>query len=221
MSSLVFFFIEEHPDNDTETHYISGVKVSLVHDQISKIGGKFCQLYAHEKIQNNSNNSEVIRKDLILIMSLINSFFQKDQMYFSQSELSVLAVLLGHISKNYTTLLVLQKTLDQQIFIFDQLTTLISISPCQGELIFLLFELSFIFLTGLENIKNGTALILDKFTLNGKRAEDSLEFSYKLTMNIIKNSKLLFEYSPVFSQEQVLSVMLGSLRSKAEKIQQK
>lgn len=111
--------------------------------------------------------------------------------------------------------------MDQQIFIFDQLTTLISISPSQGELIFLLFELSFIFLTGLENIKNGTALILDKFTLNGKRAEDSLEFSYKLTMNIIKNSKLLFEYSPVFSQEQVLSVMLGSLRSKAEKIQQK
>lgn len=42
MSSLVFLFLEENPDNDSESHFISGVKVSLVHDQISKIGSRFC-----------------------------------------------------------------------------------------------------------------------------------------------------------------------------------
>lgn len=42
MSSIVFFFVDDNPDEGNEAHYISGVKTSLVHDQISKLGTKFC-----------------------------------------------------------------------------------------------------------------------------------------------------------------------------------
>lgn len=69
---------------------------------------------------------------MLLIMSLISTFFHKEHLYFSQGQLSVLAVLLGHISKNFTTLTVLEKTLDHQVLIFDQLTTFISICPSQS-----------------------------------------------------------------------------------------
>lgn len=55
--------------------------------------------------------------------------------------------------------------MDYQIFIFDQLTHLISLCPAQCELIFLLFELSFFMLAELENIKNGAAMIIDKLTM--------------------------------------------------------
>lgn len=43
-----------------------------------------------------------------------------------------------------------------------------------------------------ESIRNATAILLDRYTMEGKRKEDSLEFSYNLTMHIIKNSKILF-----------------------------
>lgn len=60
--------------------------------------------------------------------------------------------------------------MDQQILNFHQLTKLISISPQHCELIFLLFELAFILAVDIENIKNCIAMIIDGFTMNGKRA---------------------------------------------------
>ena len=54
--------------------------------------------------------------------------------------------------------------------------------------------------------------------MNEKRAEDPLHFSFKSTIYIIKYSSIIYEQSAIFSLEQILSVLIGSLRNKANPV---
>lgn len=69
-------------------------------------------------------------------------------------------------------------------------------------------------ITEVESLKGGTAIIVDALTLRGQRIADSLEFAFKATLFIIKNSKNIYEPNSAFDEEQIISVMLGSLRIK-------
>lgn len=96
----------------------------------------FCELYSHERIQYNS---EIIKNDITIIISLIDTFFYKKHLYFSSAELSVLTVLIHHYFTCFLSVGVLEKSFDEQIFVISHLCKLISIEPKQSESVFLMF----------------------------------------------------------------------------------